>query len=178
MGDNTFQIGSGTTAAFPVTIRTAMVSPIALPIPRMIAAVIPERAAGMITLLIVCQPVAPIASEPSLNSRGTELIASSETLTIVGSAIIPRRIDPASQVSPVGTSKETRIQLVSTTSPKKPYTTEGMPASSSTAGLIMVRRRGPASSEMKMALAIPSGTARTMAPIITRIVPTISERIP
>ena len=36
------KIECGITAAFPVTINTAIVSPIALPIPRIAAAVIPE----------------------------------------------------------------------------------------------------------------------------------------
>ena len=127
-GERTFQIGDGMTAAFPVTIRTAMVSPTALPIPRMMAAVIPDRAAGVTTLLMVCQCVAPRANDASRYSRGAEEIASSETLMIVGSAITPRRMDPASQVSPLGTAKFTRIQSVRTIRPKNPNTTEGIPA--------------------------------------------------
>ncbi len=107
-------------AALPATIRTAMVSPIALPIPRMIAAAIPDSAAGTITRLIVCHRVAPMAREPSRNSHGTELIASSETLMIVGRAMIPRRTDAANQVLPVGRSKVTRMKFVRTMRPKKP----------------------------------------------------------
>ena len=97
-----------------------MVSPIARPIPRMIAAAIPERAAGTITRLIVCQRVAPVARDPSRYSRGTELMASSETLIIVGSAMIPRMIDPASQVCPLATLNEIRMKLLKTIRPKKP----------------------------------------------------------
>ena len=63
-----FQMGSGMMAAFPATMSTAMVSPTARPIPRMIAAAMPESAAGTRTLLTVCQRVAPMARDPSLNS--------------------------------------------------------------------------------------------------------------
>ena len=120
MGENTFVIGLGMMAALPVTIITAMVSPIALPIPRIMAAVIPDRAEGTITLLIVCHLVAPIDREASRYSMGTELIASSDTLIIVGNAIIPRRIEPANQHSPDGLSNDTLNQSVNTINPKNP----------------------------------------------------------
>jgi len=135
-------------AAFPVTMSTAIVSPMARPIPRMIAALMPESAAGTITLRTVCQWFAPRARLPSLNSRGTELMASSATLVIVGMAMIARRIEPASQLDPEGWSKAMRIQSVRRIRPKNPYTTEGMPASSSTAGLMTAFVRGPAISAM------------------------------
>ena len=106
-----FQTGSGMMAAFPATIMTAMVSPTARPMPRMIAAAIPERAAGTRTRLMVCQRVAPMASDPSLYSWGTEEMASSDTLTIVGSAMMPSRTEAASQVSPVGRSNVTRMKV-------------------------------------------------------------------
>ena len=48
-------------AALPVTIITAIVSPIARPMPSMTAVRMPERAAGTTTRQIVCQWVAPIA---------------------------------------------------------------------------------------------------------------------
>jgi hypothetical protein len=56
----------GILAAFPVTIMTAMVSPIARPMPSMTAIEIPERAAGATTCQMVCQRVAPIARAASL----------------------------------------------------------------------------------------------------------------
>ncbi len=143
-----FQIGLGMIAVLPVTMMTAMVSPIARPIPRMIAAAIPERAAGTMTRLIVCQRVAPVARDPSRYSMGTELIASSETLIIVGSVMIPRRIDPASQVCPLGMLNAMRMKVLRTIIPKNPYTTDGMPASSSVAGFRMLFIRGEASSEI------------------------------
>ena len=113
-------MGLGMIAVFPVTIRTAMVSPIARPIPRMIAAAMPESAPGTMTRLIVCQRVAPTAREPSRYSQGTELMASSDTLMIVGSAMTPRRIDPASQVWPLGILNVIRINVLRTIRPKKP----------------------------------------------------------
>ena len=66
MRPKTFHRGSGITGEFPVSIRTAIVSPIALPTPRMIAAEIPEIAAGTTTLTIVSHLVAPIAWDASL----------------------------------------------------------------------------------------------------------------
>ncbi len=53
------------TGALPVTIITVMVSPIARPIPSIIAVSTPERAAGNVTRQMVCQCVAPSASAPS-----------------------------------------------------------------------------------------------------------------
>ena len=51
----------GITAAFPVTISTAIVSPMARPMPRTTPEVIPEMENGITTLYIVCQRVAPNA---------------------------------------------------------------------------------------------------------------------
>ncbi len=73
-------------------------------------------------------------------------MASSDTLTIVGSAMMPSSTEAASQVSPVGRSNVTRMKPVSTMRPKNPYTTEGIPASSSMAGLRIFFIRGDASS--------------------------------
>ena len=56
----------GKAGAFPVAMSTVMVSPIARPMPSMIAAMIPERAAGIFTRISVCQRLAPSASEASL----------------------------------------------------------------------------------------------------------------
>ena len=97
---------------------------------------------------MVCHRVAPIASDPSLILVGTELMASSETLIIVGRAMMPSRTEAASHVSPVGRSKVTRMKSVRTIRPKNPYTTEGIPASSSTGRFEHYFTRGDASSEM------------------------------
>ena len=66
ISENMFQSGSGTKATFPVTIITAIVSPIALPNPRMIAADTPDMAAGKTTFMVVSHLEAPIASDASL----------------------------------------------------------------------------------------------------------------
>lgn len=75
--------------------------------------------------------------------------------------MMPNRTEPASQVSPVGIEKFTRIRSVSTIKPKNPYTTDGIPANSSIAGLtIAFTRGGEASSAMTIAQAIPRGGLR------------------
>ena len=56
---------TGSTGAFPVTIITAMVSPIARPMPNMMAVRTPLLAAGNVTFQIVCQGVAPNARAAS-----------------------------------------------------------------------------------------------------------------
>ncbi len=56
----------GKRGEFPITICTAIVSPMALAIARMIAVKIPGEAAGTSTLRMVCQRVAPKAREASL----------------------------------------------------------------------------------------------------------------
>jgi len=96
----------------------------------------------------------------------------------VGRAIIPKRTDAASQVFPDGRLKVTRMKFVRTTRPKNPYTTDGIPASSSIAGLRIVFIREGASSAMKIAQPMESGTAKTIEPMVTRMVPTISGKIP
>ena len=69
-------------AALPVTIKTAMVSPMALPMPNIAAAVIPDDAYGKITFQIVCQCDAPNAKLASFIACGVVRIASSETVMI------------------------------------------------------------------------------------------------
>ena len=56
---------TGILAWFPATIITAIVSPIARPIPRTTAARIPDFAAGSITIKMLLSFVAPSAREPS-----------------------------------------------------------------------------------------------------------------
>jgi len=56
---------SGMRPALPVTIITAMVSPMARPMPSMTAVTMPERAAGTTMRQMVCHSVAPMASPAS-----------------------------------------------------------------------------------------------------------------
>ena len=151
ISEKMFHMGSGNMAGlFPVTIMTAIVSPMALPIPRMAAAEIPDIAAGTMTLIVVSQRVAPMARDASLYEWGTECMASSETDMTVGRAMIPRSIEPASQDS-LNTSWFSKMSLrkgSSTRTPKNPYTTEGIPAKTSHTGFRMLRILGEAISEM------------------------------
>ena len=64
-GMNSESSDNGMRAALPVTIITAIVSPIARPMPSMMAVRIPERAAFTVTIQIVCQRVAPKANAAS-----------------------------------------------------------------------------------------------------------------
>jgi len=63
-GRNRPFVSLGITGELPVTISTVIVSPTTRPMPSMIAAMIPDRAAGTVTVTIVCQRVAPRAHEP------------------------------------------------------------------------------------------------------------------
>jgi hypothetical protein len=110
---------------------------------------------------------APSESEPCLIVLGTELIASSEIVIIVGSAIIPRIMEPVKAVCPVGRLKTSLISGTSTTSPKNPNTTEGMPARISIKGFRKSATLGCASSEIYIAQAIPRGIEKIIAPAVT-----------
>ena len=111
----------------------------ALPIPRTTAAEIPEAAAGRRTQNIVWVRVAPSPKDASRKSFGTAESASSDTETIVGSAIIPRITEAAAHEKPLGISSVFCRKLHKTSIPKNPYTTDGIPARSSTAGFTASR---------------------------------------
>ncbi len=57
------QTECGIFTEFPATIITAMVSPTALPMARMTLAMIPDFAARIVTIWIVCHVVAPSARD-------------------------------------------------------------------------------------------------------------------
>ena len=65
-----------------------------------------------------------------------------------------------------------------TTRPKKPYTTEGMPANSSTAGCRTLRVRLLAKNAIYMAVIIPTGTPSNTAPAVTYTLPNIMGKMP
>ena len=73
----------------PAAIVTSMVSPIALDIAIMKAAIIPDSAAGTTILRLTSNLVAPRAYAPSLSVRGTEIIASSLKEETMGMIITP-----------------------------------------------------------------------------------------
>ena len=95
------KIPCGMTATFPVMSSTAIVSPMALPIPRIMDEKIPDFAAGRITFVIVSRLSAPSAYDASLYAFGTDSIEFTDMLTIVGNIIIARIMAPASTDSPV-----------------------------------------------------------------------------
>lgn len=66
----------GIAAAPPAAIKTVIVSPMALPKPKITAVAIPGRALFTTTAHSVSHLVAPSAKEASLNSKGTALTAS------------------------------------------------------------------------------------------------------
>ena len=62
--------------------------------------------------------------------------------------------------------------------PRKPYTTEGMPAKSSRVGFNTILRRLGENSASTMAQDRPRGTPMTMAPRVTRTEEMIMDRMP
>ena len=102
-------------------------------------------AAGSTTENSVCIGVAPSASAPSRYSCGTALIASIVMVMTVGKIIMERMMMAASIESPLPPMEE-RINGTSNTSPKNPYTTDGMPAKRSMQGRRMRCPRLPARS--------------------------------
>ncbi len=139
---------------------------------------IPEEAAGRLTLRTVCHLVAPRAREPSLNSLGTALRASSHIVVRAGMNMIPRRIDAARIDLPVSMSKLRSRKATRIKTPRKPYTIEGTPAKSSMAGFRIERDRGPASSERYMARGSPTDMFMMRARRVTMIDPTIIGVMP
>ena len=129
----------GMMPAPPATMSTTIVSPMARDMPSITAVPMPESAAGMTTRTVVCQRVAPKASEASRRSRGTPNRASSETEQMVGTLMSASTSEALSRLSPVSASRKSCKNGASTTMPKKPSTTEGSAASNSTKGL-MIRR--------------------------------------
>ena len=77
----------GITAAPPATIRTIIVSPMIVPMPRMMATLNPDTDDGMTTLQIVSHFPAPREYEACLYVRGTAVKASSAILEMTGIAL-------------------------------------------------------------------------------------------
>ena len=138
----------GMTAAFPVTISTAMVSPTARPMPRTTPDAIPDIEEGITTLYIVCHLVAPRARLASRRVLGQFRMASSATVTMVGRAMMASTILPARPLSPTGSPNTCCRSGTMIISPKNPYTTEGMPFRSSITGLRKFLTFGEATSDM------------------------------
>ena len=110
--------------------------------------------------------------------RGQLLIASSATVIIVGKAIMAKTMLPASPDSPTGRLNVFCRNGTIIVRPKKPYTTDGMPFSSSIMGFNALRTLKWATSAMYIDTASPKGRAINIAKKLTHSVPLISGRIP
>ena len=96
---------------------------------------------------------------------------------MVGRIIMPSSTLAVSREEPVP-PKASRTSGTSTTSPKKPYTTEGMPASSCTAGRRSFTIRFDANRDRNSAVINPAGTPTTSAPAVTYTEPRMKGRMP
>ena len=83
-----------------------------------------------------------------------------------GSTIMDSTRMAASRQAPDPREKVVRIRGTSTIMPTRPYTTDGIPASSCTAVRITAATGAGASLERKMAVIRPMGTPMTMAPAV------------
>ena len=91
--------------------------------------------------------------------------------------MMPSSTDAVSVLMPVPPS-HSRTRGTSTTNPKKPYTTEGMPASRLIAGFRNRYSRLLQKRARYMAVKIPAGTPTMSAPAVTYRLPTIIGQIP
>ena len=155
-----------------------MASPMARPTPSTTEAATPLRAAGRITLKLVSSSVAPSAREPSVYSLGTALRAVSDTLIMEGRIITASTRMAASRLSPAFRSKRSLMAGTSTIMPTRPYTTEGMPASRSTAGRTAAASLGGATRARNTAVRMPTGTPSTIAPQVPHTEVRIKGRMP
>src|SRR5512136_1028307 len=99
-------------------------------------------------------------------------------LEIVGIAMIARMTEAFTMLRPLGRSKGLCINGATTTMPKKPRTTEGIPARSSIIDFVMSLIEAGAISEMYTALSTPSGTAIRQENTVTTTEPKIRGHIP
>ena len=92
--------GSGRFTEPPATRLIAMASPSARPIPRTTPVIIPDLAAGIITLNIVWICVAPRASEADFKCPGTARMEETLILITVGKIMIASTIIAESRLEP------------------------------------------------------------------------------
>ena len=168
----------GSMAAPPAAMSTTMVSPMARDMPSMMAVPMPDRAAGTTTRTMVSQRVAPSAREASRRERGTARRASSETEQMVGRLMMASTSEALSRLRPVAAPSTSWRMGASTTMPRKPSTTEGRAASSSTKGLMTRRAKGGAISARYTAVMTPRGTASSEESTVTATEPTSNGKMP
>ena len=102
-----------------------MVSPIARPSPSITAPTRPPALWGSTAALIISQRVAPSASAPSLSPGGVVSITSRDSEVMIGMIMIARMIPAVRNDRPRSKSCD------STSTPHRPNTTDGTPASRS-----------------------------------------------
>ena len=92
--------GKGKLTAPPATIVIAIASPSALPVPNTTPVSIPDFAAGITALNIVCSFVAPSANDAALRVSGTAFNDDVLTLITVGKIMIVSTIIAESMFAP------------------------------------------------------------------------------
>src|SRR5271157_1002270 len=179
----------------PRSMTTAMVSPMARMIPRTTAVIIPEDATGTTTFFIVSHFVAPREIDASLYSLGTELRASTDSDVMVGRIMIESTVDARRMPVPVdgcrfrniGINPSTELMdgfmlylkvFSSTNKPNIPYTTEGIPTSSSIIGLRTLVSAGGEYSARKIAVNTLNGHAMAIVVTVNTMVPAMSASAP
>lgn len=156
----------GIFATLPATISIAIASPTARPVPWITEAITPLFAALSETRNQVSAFVAPSAREASSYSRGTARSAVSETDTMYGRIITVSTRMAVSRHAPEERENVFCTNGTSTVMPTRPYTTEGMPASSATQLRAAAAMRGGAALARNTAVKRPSGTPRSSAPAV------------
>ena len=89
-----------------------------------------------------------------------------DILIMEGRIITARTMMAANRLEPSGMWKSFRSPGTSTIMPMRPYTTEGMPASRSTAGRTTAATLGGATFAKNTAVIKPMGTPMRMAPAV------------
>ena len=172
------KIDFGKVVAPPATIRTTIVSPRTLASPRIMEVQIPEIAAGRVIFVIVSHLVAPRAYDASFKDDGTDEIASSEMLAMVGIDINESIIAALNRFNPLSILKMFCKNGAKTTIPKKPMTTDGIDAISSMVGLNICLMPFDAISERYMAIARLKGTAMIADKNVTESEAAIKGKMP
>ncbi len=145
-------------------MSTAIASPKARPTPRITAAATPLEAAGRLTRNTVSISVAPRARLAASYSGGTARRAVSATRMTEGSSITASTTMAAKRLAPSGRRNHLRTAGTSTSIPTSPYTTDGIPARTSTAGRSTAASLGGASLARNTAHSRPTGAPSKMAP--------------
>ena len=153
--------------------RMGAVSPAARSSPRITPVRIPGSAWGNMIRQIVCQRVAPKETLTTRNSLGTDRKASSQVLMMTGNVMIERVREADRMLVPNFRNRTNKPN------PKRPYTTEGIPARLMIAiRITLVQRLSGAYSAMYIPAAIPKGTENIAVPMVSQKVPMMAGRIP